>query len=52
MLTHLGWDPIFEFEGETFAEMDKLKKNTVSHRAIALGRLKTWLAGSDSARSE
>ena len=42
-LTRQGWDPIFEFDGETFAEMDKQKKNTLSHRAIALGKLKNWL---------
>lgn len=52
MLTHLGWDAVFEFDGETFAEMDKQKKNKLSHRAIALGKLKKWLAGSDLARSE
>ena len=42
-LTCQGWDPIFEFDGETFAEMDKQKKNSLSHRAIALGKLKDWL---------
>ncbi|CAF9936740.1 MAG: nucleoside triphosphate pyrophosphohydrolase ham1 [Heterodermia speciosa] len=47
-----GWDAVFEFDGETFAEMDKQKKNKLSHRAIALGKLKKWLAGSDLARSE
>lgn len=41
--TRQGWDPIFEFHGETFAEMDKQKKNSLSHRAIALGKLKDWL---------
>ena len=38
-----GWDPIFEFDGETYAEMDKAKKNTLSHRAVALSKLKLWL---------
>jgi len=42
-LTALGWDPIFEYEGETYAEMDKAMKNTLSHRAIALSKLKQWL---------
>lgn len=42
-LTYSGWDPIFEYEGETFAEMDKAKKNRLSHRAIALSKLKQWL---------
>lgn len=29
-----GWDPVFEPEGfeETYAEMDKTIKNTISHR--------------------
>ena len=29
-----GWDPIFQPDGfdETFAEMDKTVKNTISHR--------------------
>ena len=38
-----GWDPIFEYQGETYAEMDKAKKNTLSHRALALAKLKDWL---------
>jgi len=38
-----GWDPIFEYKGQTFAEMDKQEKNRISHRSIALGKLKTWL---------
>ncbi|KAL8873424.1 MAG: hypothetical protein Q9174_001099 [Haloplaca sp. 1 TL-2023] len=40
---NFGWDPIFEYMGETFAEMDKAKKNRVSHRFIALSKLKDWL---------
>ena len=42
-LTSAGWDPIFEFDGETYAEMEKAKKNTLSHRAVALSKLKQWL---------
>ncbi len=42
-LTSTGWDPIFEYDGETYAEMDKARKNTLSHRAIALSKLKQWL---------
>ena len=42
-LTGAGWDPIFEFDGETYAEMEKAKKNTLSHRAVALSKLKLWL---------
>ncbi|KAI4087314.1 MAG: hypothetical protein LQ348_007424 [Seirophora lacunosa] len=39
-----GWDPIFEYQGETFAEMDKAKKNGLSHRFLALAKLKAWFA--------
>ena len=38
-----GWDPIFEVDGETYAEMDKQKKNGLSHRGLALTKLKKWL---------
>ncbi|KAL9602621.1 MAG: hypothetical protein Q9219_001765 [cf. Caloplaca sp. 3 TL-2023] len=38
-----GWDPIFEYLGETFAEMDQAKKNGLSHRFLALAKLKDWL---------
>ena len=38
-----GWDPIFEYEGRTFAEMDKHEKNQISHRSKALAKLKGWL---------
>ncbi|KAL8952631.1 MAG: hypothetical protein Q9222_001470 [Ikaeria aurantiellina] len=38
-----GWDPIFEYMGETYAEMDKVKKNGLSHRSIALVKVKGWL---------
>ncbi|KAL1958311.1 hypothetical protein VTO42DRAFT_4628 [Malbranchea cinnamomea] len=41
---NFGWDPIFEHEGETYAEMDKEKKNKLSHRYKALMKLKEWLA--------
>lgn len=42
-LTQSGWDPIFEIEGQTYAEMEKAAKNKISHRAIALAKLKEWL---------
>ncbi len=42
--TYPGWDPIFEYEGETYAEMDKAKKNKLSHRAIALSKLQHYVA--------
>ncbi|OJD26333.1 RdgB/HAM1 family non-canonical purine NTP pyrophosphatase [Blastomyces percursus] len=40
---NFGWDPIFEYEGKTFAEMDKDEKNLISHRYKALTKLKQWL---------
>jgi inosine triphosphate pyrophosphatase len=39
-----GWDSCFEYEGQTYAEMDKSEKNKISHRAKALDKLKEWLA--------
>lgn len=44
-----GWDPIFEYEGETYAEMDKAKKNTISHRYKALQKLRDYFAKEASA---
>jgi len=41
--TRFGWDPIFEYEGQTYAEMDKVEKNKISHRFKALEKLKEWL---------
>ncbi|CAZ82231.1 unnamed protein product [Tuber melanosporum] len=38
-----GWDPIFEYEGQTYAEMDKAAKNLISHRFKALEMLKEWM---------
>ena len=34
-ITAFGWDPVFQPEGfqETYAEMDKTVKNTISHRS-------------------
>ena len=31
-----GYDPLFIYEGKTFAEVDLETKNKVSHRALAL----------------
>jgi len=42
--THFGWDAVFEYEGQTYAEMDKSEKNKISHRSKALAKLKGWLA--------
>ncbi|KAI9818571.1 MAG: nucleoside triphosphate pyrophosphohydrolase ham1 [Pycnora praestabilis] len=40
---NFGWDPIFEYEGQTYAEMEKMEKNKISHRFKALVKLKEWL---------
>ncbi|KAI9772967.1 MAG: nucleoside triphosphate pyrophosphohydrolase ham1 [Geoglossum simile] len=37
------WDPIFEYEGKTYAEMNPAEKNKISHRFKALEKLKSWL---------
>jgi XTP/dITP diphosphohydrolase len=39
-----GYDPIFEHEGTTFAEMTAEEKNAVSHRGRALGKFAEWYA--------
>jgi len=41
-----GWDPIFQPDGfeQTFAEMDKSVKNSISHRSKALAELKKFFA--------
>ncbi|KAJ5617907.1 hypothetical protein N7537_003021 [Penicillium hordei] len=38
-----GFDPIFEVEGQTYAEMSFAYKNTVSERFKALEKLQDWL---------
>ena len=40
-----GYDPIFEHDGDTMAEMDTAEKNAVSHRGRALAKFADWLAG-------
>ncbi|KAK4645872.1 nucleoside triphosphate pyrophosphohydrolase ham1 [Podospora bellae-mahoneyi] len=42
--SNFGWDPIFEYEGKTYAEMDKAEKNKISHRSRALAKLQEWFA--------
>ncbi|KAI9158818.1 Inosine triphosphate pyrophosphatase [Paramyrothecium foliicola] len=37
-----GWDAVFEYEGQTFAEMEKAAKNKISHRSLALEKLQAW----------
>jgi XTP/dITP diphosphohydrolase len=39
-----GYDPIFEHEGETLAEMSTERKNAISHRGRALAKFADWLA--------
>ncbi|MFB6140003.1 MAG: non-canonical purine NTP pyrophosphatase [Halosimplex sp.] len=38
-----GYDPIFEYDDRTFAEMDAEEKNAVSHRGRALAKFADWL---------
>lgn len=38
-----GFDPIFEYEGRTFAELGTEFKNTISHRRRALDRFAEWV---------
>ncbi|KAJ1453762.1 inosine triphosphate pyrophosphatase-like protein [Pelagophyceae sp. CCMP2097] len=41
-----GWDPVFqpdEGQGLTYAEMEKVDKNLISHRYRALDQLRDWL---------
>lgn len=37
-----GYDPIFEHDGRTFAEMTTAEKNAVSHRGQALSAFADW----------
>ena len=39
-----GFDPIFEHDGTTFAEMTTEEKNAVSHRGRALAKFAEWYA--------
>ncbi|KAF7544967.1 hypothetical protein G7Z17_g9536 [Cylindrodendrum hubeiense] len=39
---HTWWDAVFEYEGQTFAEMAKTEKNKISHRGLALTKLQAW----------
>jgi len=44
-----GYDPIFEVEGRTLAELDRPEKNRISHRAQALSLLKAWILSGNKA---
>ena len=39
-----GYDPIFEHDGRTMAEMSPAEKNAVSHRGRALASFAEWFA--------
>jgi XTP/dITP diphosphohydrolase len=39
-----GYDPVFEHNGATMAEMDTEEKNAVSHRGRALAKFAEWYA--------
>ncbi len=39
-----GYDPIFEYNGATMAEMSTEEKNAISHRGRALERFAEWYA--------
>ncbi|MFC6725156.1 non-canonical purine NTP pyrophosphatase, partial [Halobium palmae] len=39
-----GYDPIFEHDGTTMAEMDTERKNAISHRGRALEKFGEWFA--------
>lgn len=39
-----GFDPIFQHEGKTFAEMSETEKNAISHRGRALAKFAEWHA--------
>jgi XTP/dITP diphosphohydrolase len=43
-----GYDPVFEVDGRTIAEMPEAEKNTISHRALALQALARALHELDS----
>jgi XTP/dITP diphosphohydrolase len=42
-----GFDPIFEYDDRTFAEMDPDEKNAVSHRGRALAKFAEWYETTD-----
>jgi XTP/dITP diphosphohydrolase len=39
-----GYDPIFEYNGQTLAEMSPAEKNAISHRGRALEKFADWHA--------
>lgn len=45
-----GYDPLFEYDGQTFAELSTQEKNAVSHRGRALAKFASWLADEPAER--
>ncbi|WP_435359612.1 XTP/dITP diphosphatase [Haloarchaeobius sp. DFWS5] len=45
-----GYDPIFEHDGQTMAEMTAEEKNAISHRGRALAKFADWLAAEPAER--
>ncbi|KAL4893138.1 inosine triphosphate pyrophosphatase-like protein [Aspergillus ambiguus] len=41
---NFGWEPIFEYEGTTLAEMENDVKNKLSHRYRALFKFQEWMS--------
>ncbi|WP_436902882.1 non-canonical purine NTP pyrophosphatase [Halovenus halobia] len=42
-----GFDPIFEYDGQTYAEMSTEEKNAISHRGRALAKFAEWYGSAD-----
>jgi XTP/dITP diphosphohydrolase len=42
-----GYDPIFEWEGKTLAELPVEEKSRISHRARALAAFRDWILSAD-----
>lgn len=42
-----GFDPIFEYDGRTYAEMSTEEKNAISHRGRALAKFAEWYEAAD-----
>lgn len=50
--TDFGWDPIFRPDGfeETYAQMDKTLKNSISHRFRALTKVQDYFASKNASK--